>query len=166
MKASDKKRLQTIFKSAQDVSFDKEGASFTFVDRLARENGWSPFYAERVVEEYRRFAAIAALGLREVTPSDQVDQAWHLHLTYTRNYWGIWSEALGVPLHHGPTSGGSDESIRYLDSYRALLQIYQSGFDRIPPKEIWPEEKERFREPARFVRLDTSRYIIWNRPWA
>ena len=62
-------------------------AALSFARRLARENRWSLAYAERVIEEYRRFCYLAMTAGHEVTPSDQVDQAWHLHLTYSRDYW-------------------------------------------------------------------------------
>ncbi len=61
-------------------------AALPFTTRLGRENGWSPAAAERVVAEYRRFCFLAIAAGHPVTPSDAVDQAWHLHLTYTRDY--------------------------------------------------------------------------------
>jgi hypothetical protein len=61
-------------------------AEQTFAARLARENGWRPAQAARVIEEYRRFCFLAVTAGHPVTPSDAVDQAWHLHLTYTRDY--------------------------------------------------------------------------------
>jgi hypothetical protein len=34
-----------------------------------------------------------------VTPSEQVDQVWHLHLTYTRSYWDEFCpNVLGQPF--------------------------------------------------------------------
>jgi hypothetical protein len=63
--------------------FDNPNAALTFTARLARENGWPIGYADRVVDEYRRFVFLAMTAGHEVTPSDQVDQVWHLHLTYT-----------------------------------------------------------------------------------
>lgn len=65
-------------------------ASFTFAARLARENRWSLADAENVIEEYRRFCYLAMTAGHEVTPSDAVDQAWHLHLTYSRDYWEVF----------------------------------------------------------------------------
>ena len=77
-----------------------DDAAFTFAQRLARENRWSESYADEVIDEYRRFAYLAMTAGHEVTPSDQVDQAWHLHLTYTRDYWQRFcAEVLGGPLH-------------------------------------------------------------------
>ena len=82
-------------------SLDDSTAVFPFSERLARDNDWSLDYARRVIREYKRFAFLAIVSGHPVTPSDQVDQAWHLHLLYTRCYWDDFcGEILGKPLHH------------------------------------------------------------------
>ena len=131
------------------VSLDVEGAAFPFSARLARDNGWSEEFADRVVEEYRRFAYLAATGTEEVTPSDAVDQAWHLHLTYTRHYWGEWTTALGAELHHGPTKGGLSEAERFEANYVRTISRYKTTFLVAPSPDIWPSAQERFRDPGR-----------------
>lgn len=142
------------------VPLDVEDAAFPFSARLARDNGWSEIFARRVIEEYRRFCYLAVTSGREVTPSDEVDQAWHLHLTYSRHYWGTWTEALGAPLHHGPTAGGGQERSRYRDNYEATLARYEEAFGETPPSDIWPSVHDRFRNPGAFRRLDTSKHLI------
>ena len=87
--------------------FDPVDAALPFSRRLARDNGWSDAFAQRAVEEYRRFVFLAMVAGHPVTPSDEVDQVWHLHLCYTRSYWeDLCGEVLPRPLHHGPTRGG------------------------------------------------------------
>lgn len=159
----DKTDLEAIWKRVSAVDFDESHAAFPFVSRLARDNNWSESYAVRVLHEYRRFACLAMVGGREVTPSDEVDQAWHLHLLYTRHYWGVWTKALGRKLHHGPTEGGSSEAARYRDNYLATLDLYKQHFHQQPPVDIWPSVSNRFRNPKRFIRLDTENYFIFNR---
>ncbi len=89
-------------------SIGPDDAALTFAARLARENRWSLAHAEAVIGEYKRFCYLAMTAGHEVTPSDAVDQAWHLHLTYTRDYWQTFCpEVLGGDLHHGPTKGGA-----------------------------------------------------------
>jgi len=136
-----------------------------FSQRLARENQWTANYSQRVLEEYRRFAYLAIAAGHSVTPSDQVDQAWHLHLQYSRDYWERFcAQALQSPLHHGPTQGGDAEERRYGEAYALTLKSYVAHFEEQPPADIWPPSVERFREPARFVRLDAERYWIVRRP--
>ena len=68
-------------------SFDEPGVSFPFSRRLARENDWSLYFAKRVIIEYKRFCYLAMRAGHPVAPSDEVDQAWHLHLLYSVGYW-------------------------------------------------------------------------------
>lgn len=135
-----------------------------FRDRLARENGWSPAYADRVYTEYRRFVVLAVTAGHEVTPSDQVDQAWHLHLVYTRSYWDdLCDRVLGSPLHHGPTRGTHDDGVRYLDQYEATLDAYRRTFGAEPPRDIWPSAEERFADARRWQRVDTRAHVVVRR---
>src|SRR4051794_29247128 len=77
---------------------DEPGVVFPFSARLAREQGWTRAQAERVVREYLRFVYLAATAGHPVTPSKMVDEAWHLHLTYTRGYWDeLCGRVLGMP---------------------------------------------------------------------
>jgi hypothetical protein len=100
-------RHASLYDRVQVFRFDEEGTTYTFADRLASENGWSPAYARRVIGEYRRFAFLAAAAGHPVSPSDAVDQAWHLHLVYTRSYWDEFcGRTLGIKLHHEPSRGG------------------------------------------------------------
>src|SRR5688572_2076553 len=102
---------------------DRQGVALPFSARLAQENGWPLIYARRVVKEYRRFIYLACIAREEVTPSDEVDQVWHLHLAYSRDYWEEFCpNVLRRPLHHGPTEGGSEETERYKANYRRTLE--------------------------------------------
>jgi hypothetical protein len=143
---------------------DVPGVPLGFRDRLARENGWSPAHAARVYDEYRRFLVLAATTGHPATPSDAVDQAWHLHLTYTRSYWeDLCGQVLGTPLHHGPTSGTRDDGVHFRDQYAATLGRYRDVFGEEPPADVWPGVGERFRDPARWQRVDTGAHLVVRR---
>jgi hypothetical protein len=137
-----------------------EDAALSFAARLARENGWSPATAERVIEEYRRFCYLAVTAEHPVTPSDAVDQAWHLHLTYTRDYWERFCpEVLGRPLHHGPTAGGSEEQHRYFTQYAETLRSYERVFGT-PPADLWPDAGRRLNQDHRARRVHPRDAIV------
>lgn len=128
-------------------------AALSFAQRLARENGWSQSFADRVIEEYRRFCFLAVTGQGQVTPSDAVDQAWHLHLTYSRDYWQHFCpDVLCCDLHHGPTKGGQAESSRFFDQYAATLLRYEQTFGP-PPVDIWPDGARRLLDDPRARRV-------------
>ncbi len=136
-----------------------------FERRLARDNGWSEAYASRVIHEYRRFLFLAARAGHPVTPSDAVDQAWHLHLIYTEDYWTGWcQEVLGFPFHHGPTRGGRPEQTKYADWYARTLASYQQWFGTPPPSDIWPSAEDRFAGAAAFRRVNTAQVWIVPKP--
>jgi hypothetical protein len=138
-------------------NFDETGDALTFTQRLARENGWNLGFARRVVEEYRRFLYLALRAGHSVTPSDEVDQAWHLHLVYSRSYWDeLCAQVLQHRLHHGPTRGGQAEDDRFLDAYEATRTSYRRCFGSEPPADIWPEPEVRFTPQARWQRVDLA----------
>ena len=118
-----------LYRRIRAFRFDPDGASFTFAQRLAKENGWSNDFTARVIEEYRRFAFLAASAGHPVSPSDTVDQAWHLHLVYTRSYWDEFcGKVLRTPLHHEPSTGGRSERAKFDDWYSRTLQSYRRFF--------------------------------------
>lgn len=130
-------------------------ASLSFTARLARENRWDAAHAERVIGEYKRFCYLAMTAGHEVTPSDAVDQAWHLHLTYSRDYWQTFCPAvLGADLHHGPTAGGAVERERYYRQYADTLAAYEAAFGAQPPRDVWPDAHRRFAVDPKNVRVN------------
>src|SRR5437763_4681359 len=128
-----------LWQRIERFSLDAAGVELPFSARLARENDWRPGFTKRTIEEYKRFAFLAMVAGHPVSPSDTVDQVWHLHLTYTQNYWQKFcGEALGKPLHHNPTKGGASECEKFDEWYRRTLESYRTCFQTDPPKDIWP----------------------------
>ncbi|QJW93810.1 TIGR04222 domain-containing membrane protein [Frigoriglobus tundricola] len=147
-----------LYRRLLNFPIDEGTPALSFEARLARENGWDTAFARRVVLEYRRFLFLALTADHTVTPSESVDQAWHLHLTYTRSYWErMCGELLGRPLHHGPTRGGAAESRKFRDLYTSTLASYRLTFGETPPADVWPPVDVRFGEAAHFVRVNTAR---------
>ena len=138
---------------------DEPGAELSFARRLARENAWSPGFAEQAILEYKKFLYLIATSGAELTPSDVVDQVWHLHLCYTRSYWqGLCEGVLGFSLHHQPTRGGEAQQAHFRHTYQQTLDVYREAFG-VPLAAIWPSVDARFRDAAGFVRI--SRACSW-----
>jgi len=149
-----------VWQALSAYTIGPEDAEQTFEQRLARENGWSAKEAARVVEEYRRFCFLAATAGHPVTPSEAVDQAWHLHLAYSRDYWQRFCpEVLGRELHHGPTKGGAAERDKHFEQYARTLRSYEEAFGT-PPQDIWPASYQRFYEDSRARRVNPRDYIL------
>lgn len=128
-----------LWSRLQDFALDEAGASLPYSRKLAREQGWSAGFTRRVITEYRRFLYLGAAAGHPVSPSDVIDQAWHLHLTYTKSYWeGLCKGVLGRPFHHVPSQGSVEEKARYADWYARTLESYERCFGARPPTDIWP----------------------------
>jgi uncharacterized protein (TIGR04222 family) len=91
-----------------------------------------------------------------VCPSDDVDQAWHLHITRTADYERFCREVLGQFLHHRPAEGGRSERERHRTMYTQTLTHYLRAFRTAPPADVWPAAAQRFARPpasATLIRL-------------
>jgi hypothetical protein len=155
-----------LWSKLESYSPDNPHDALTFSQRLARENGWPPTFTERVITEYKKFLFLCMISPHPVTPSDEVDQTWHLHLVYTKSYWSdLCKNILGKDIHHTPTEGGPEERDKFHSYYEATLQLYRDKFNTEPPDDIWPPAHKRFTETD-FVRANKqTHWIIMKRPW-
>ena len=148
----------------RDMDIDGVDRVLPFSRRLARDNGWEQQYANRVVEEYKRFIYLLATQGEPLTPSDQVDQAWHLHLAYSQHYWDVLcGSILDRPLHHGPTEGGMDEQAKFEEWYSRTLARYEQVFGKPPPSDCWPSPEDRFRDVEAFQRVNTAQKAVFDK---
>ena len=155
-----------LYDRIRAFGFDPEGATYTFAQRLAHENGWSPAYAEKVIKEYRRFAFLAVAAGHPVSPSDAVDQAWHLHLVYTRSYWDEFcGKVLRLALHHEPSRGGRAERAKFDEWYAKTLDSYRRLLRADPPADVWPAPHEKARKAERCRRVDVKRNWVVPKAW-
>ena len=147
------------WQDVQDFVVGIPGSKLSFAKRLARENGWKEDYAKRVIVEYKRFMFLCATHEEGMTPSDQIDQAWHLHLLYTTNYWDEFcATTLGKEISHNPTEGGQEERDKFVKWYERTLEDYRLTFGKRPPADIWPDSKTRFSKDVNAVRIHRARY--------
>lgn len=152
-------KLVEKWRVIRDFELDDLSSSFKFTDRLARENDWAVEYAIRAVFEYKKFIFLVSISSIPLTPSDQVDQVWHLHLLYTKSYWiDLCKDILGKDIHHGPTKGSAEKQ-RFKDQYVKTLELYKSVFDENPPSDIWLDTEKRFRE-INFTRVNRNKYWV------
>lgn len=144
---------------------DDPESAFPFSSRLARENGWTLEYTLRTIEEYKKFMFLICVAGHPLTPSDQVDQVWHLHLLYTYSYWKEFCGAvLKREVHHGPTKGGKHEGEKFNDWYTKTLDTYTAIFSELPPADIWPANERRFSE-INYQRINLDKNWIIKKPF-
>lgn len=155
---------RTLWERLRTLELDDPQSAYSFSDRLARENGWTKEHALRAIAEYKRFLLLLCVAGHPCTPSDAVDQVWHLHLLYTHAYWDeLCGRVLRRELHHSPTRGGARESARFGGEYEATLASYRRVFGEEAPADLWPSAAERFRAEA-YVRVDRRAHWIWKKP--
>ena len=158
-------KLSGLYQRICAYAPDDGESQFTFSQRLARDNGWDAGFAQRVVEEYKKFMFLAVAAGHPVTPSEQIDQAWHLHLIYTHSYWDDFcGEVLGKPVHHGPTKGGADERAKYHDWYDRTTDSYRRLLNESSPPDIWPAADIRFGDDMHCQRVNNRHNWIIPKP--
>lgn len=136
---------QELWQRLEAFELDDVTSSFTFSDRLARENSWSIEYCLRAILEYKKFIFLSCVRNQPLTPSDEIDQVWHLHLLYTHSYWiEMCQDTINRQIHHGPTRGIEERGV-FKDQYQQTLDDYTEIFGVVPPKDIWPPKDTRFK---------------------
>jgi uncharacterized protein (TIGR04222 family) len=156
--------LQALWQRLLEHDFGTADCALTFQARLAREQGWSEAQAAAALLEYRRFCFLAVASGHHVSPSDAVDEVWHQHLTYSRDYWTRFCpQVLGADLHHEPTRGGREQSRKHYRQYAETLASYQRFFGP-PSAGWWPDARGYSASPARYQRVDLTRHWLLPRP--
>ncbi|AWT34886.1 hypothetical protein GCM10008956_24300 [Deinococcus arenae] len=128
--------------------------------RLGREQRWTPAFTQRAAQEYRRFLLLSTLGA-PVTPPAVVDEVWHLHLLFTRDYWARLTPLLPAPLHHEPGGGQAGDPARFRAQYEATLDAYARTFGERPPSDIWPDPRRAPRPQREHVQGSARRSGLW-----
>jgi len=136
------------------------GQPLDFTKKLARHQHWPLDFARAAILEYRRFCFLACVSPTPVTPSEEVDEVWHMHLIYSRDYWDVWcGQVLGRKLHHDPTSGRPEEAGQFREQYAQTLALYESFFGP-PPPAFWPATYKRFGVRPRFSGFDADDWFL------
>jgi len=125
-----------LLQRIEAFGLNEPGDPLGFESRLADDQGWTLGYALAVVEEYRRFLVLTQVTGHAASPSPDVDEAWHLHLTRTAHYEAFCSAAFGRFLHHAPARPG--ERSRHEAMYRQTLADYRQVFGATAPPVVWP----------------------------
>jgi hypothetical protein len=128
-----------LWQRIQAFDIDNAEADFPFSSRLARENGWKYDEALAAIDEYKKFIYLVCVSPVPLTPSEVVDQVWHLHLVYTRSYWNDFCEGvLGRSIHHDPTTGGQAQAQLFEGQHAQTRSLYEAEFGFEPPLTYWP----------------------------
>ena len=127
-----------LWQKLEAFDIDEADATFPFSRKLAKNNNWPYSFALKAIEEYKRFLFLCVVLPEGASPSPVIDEVWHLHLTYTHNYWtSLCQQTLGRPIHHTPSKGGKTEKQKHEQWYQDTLVQYERIFTTKPPADVW-----------------------------
>lgn len=127
-------------------------SSSEFIHKLKNQNLWTLSYTTQVIEEYKKFIY---LGLfTEVSPSYEIDQVWHLHILYTKDYHNMCKKLNINFFHHNPTDK-TNITLPVKDNYKNTINLYHSLFNKQPPSNIWTKWKY-----MNNIHLDLNRHWV------
>lgn len=115
-----------------------------FLDNLMSEQLIDANTANKWLLEYRKYLVLAYLTDQMISPSEQVDQVWHLHMTYTQHYRATYQTLIERDFKHSPSAGGSSEGKKFQNIYGDTLDFYKAVFLMDAPTDVWESVKQRF----------------------
>lgn len=140
-----------------------------FKNKLSQKLGITEALADRYIVEYKKFVYLITQGKGQMlTPSEQTDQVWHLHMSYFDHYhyhMNVLFKTQKQPgriLHHNPTEGGDSQAQKWDDCYKKTLDFYQTVFEQEPPSDIWESPEERFQAELVYqLNVDVFRFCCY-----
>lgn len=102
------------------------------VPRIAKEHNYSQKDAANLVKEAKRMLYLSMVSSQSISPSLQIDDAWHEMLMFTRFY-QKFADFIGGFIHHDPTPGPPDGG----KMYSRTKANYEQYFGEKPPQRYW-----------------------------
>lgn len=103
---------------------------------LSIENGgkgWDKQRADLAVDWYKRFLAVRAEGYVGLVPTLDIDEIWHLHILYTKDYRQDCDRIFGRYLDHQPSDGSSETKKKLRAGFQKTTHLFKVYFNEVPP---------------------------------
>lgn len=123
---------QNIMPTLSDV--DAYEVPGMLIPRLVKNHGYSEEYAAGLVKEAKRMLYLSASQKAFVSPSVQIDDAWHEMLLFTRWY-QKYADYIGAFIHHDPTPGKPDGG----KAYERTRNLYKDAFNEEADRAYWTD---------------------------
>lgn len=120
------------FKDERDSMFNPPRICVSFEHNLRKDGDWTDESARRITMIYRQFLYLKALSGETLTPSEAMDRAWHLHLSFPENYAALCA-AVGRDIPHRTDLTRKE--------CRAAYERGRAEFQRefgLPDRDLWP----------------------------
>ena len=118
---------------------DRPAGEYSFSKRLAKENSWTTAFTAQAILEYKKFMYLAATYEFMVSPSEIVDEVWHLHLIFTESY-GELCLLLGKKIQHIPSTHNKEDYLRFKQAKDRTKEYYEKEFGT-QPESIWGQNE-------------------------
>jgi len=105
-------------------------------EKMIKENLLPEHIIDDAIVEYRKFMALLRLGFQRLSMhSREVDQVWHTHIIFTKNYAAFCDQVFGEFIHHDPiTSRTPVEAMKNTNA--SFFEAYNKVFGK--PSSLWP----------------------------
>ena len=99
-------------------------------DRLTNIDNWPRKTAIQAVGDYRNYLYLRKkYSDQALTPSYEIDEAWHAHILHTREYTKFCHELFGYYLHHDPHIMGQKGDFHQLEtSFELTQELHKKEF--------------------------------------
>lgn len=116
----------------------KNACTQAFAHKISTQYGWKLNFAQRALEEYKKFVYLGVVSDFAVTPSEVIDKVWHKHLLFSKAYRIFCNEVIEHTFDHTPELIKIEEQIEiYQWQYFETLALYKSEFNTEPPADVW-----------------------------
>jgi len=106
---------------------------------LVVRQGFDPDYVEELEQEYKRYMALVVTHPDQKFPiSNAVDELWHAHVLFTKDYRKMSDEFRGGYINHVPTLSEEERAALEPDYFYGTLQAYREVFGEDPAEKFWP----------------------------
>ena len=103
--------------------------------RLVLDGVVSGDMVDDVLCEYRKFMALLRLGYWQIGMySKPIDEVWHTHILFTRDYAAFCNLVFGEFVHHEPAMNGVPTDVTR-GTRESFLSVYRQHFGEINP--LW-----------------------------
>jgi hypothetical protein len=106
--------------------------SLEFVEkRLIDRHEWAPEDAKEAVRRYKNFLILLyKYPHLTLAPAPDIDEAWHAHILFTKEYMRETTQIFGEYLHHTPAlNSGSEEQKIMEDARLRAADLYVKEFN-------------------------------------
>ena len=127
-----------VIEKIEKIKFPKN-----FMQILCQKLLISPDVATSLVHEYKKFLLMSVISALPIAPSGFVDEVWHLHMLFTREYLETCRLLKGNVIVHVPLIENSVAEKENLQGfYQKTVQLYEKIFGK-REEAFWPEHGEK-----------------------